>query len=140
MTSTNRNETQFQAYRDWQWVKHVTLRKYAAPWSVILGSRADQLYVVDGCAGAGVYTDPDTNEEIADGSPVIIARRAQEYSRERGPRKSMHVICVEPNRRNFEQLTACTARYKPHVTRSSSPPSAGTVSLRALASPGSTSV
>jgi hypothetical protein len=34
----NRNQEQFEEYRDWQWCKHVLLQDYVKPWSVIVGS------------------------------------------------------------------------------------------------------
>lgn len=84
----NRNERQFDEYREWQWIKHLILRDYAYLWSVILGKAYGRIVVVDTCAGAGSYTDPDTGETISEGSPVIFARRAKAYTRERGPGKT----------------------------------------------------
>lgn len=45
-------------------------------WSVILGPKNREIVVVDTCAGAANYTDPDTGEVISEGSPVIFGRRA----------------------------------------------------------------
>ena len=97
----NPNQAQFELYRDWQWCKHLVLKRYAKPWSEILGSISNRIYVVDLCAGAGTYVDPETEETLAEGSPIIFARRAKEYSEKRGPGKSMHVICVEPDPENY---------------------------------------
>jgi len=112
----NRNEAQFDDYRDWQWIKHLILRQYAYAWSVIVGKRARSIFVVDTCAGAGSYTDPDTGSTISEGSPVIFAKRAKAYTEEHGPGKTMHVICCEKNHHNYESLVANLRPYEPHVT------------------------
>jgi three-Cys-motif partner protein len=112
----SRNETQFDEYRDWQWIKHLILRQYAYVWSVIVGKNARQIFVVDTCAGAGSYTDPDTDAVISEGSPVIFAKRAKAYNEERGPGKSMRVICCEKNRNNYALLVENLRPYATHVT------------------------
>ena len=111
----NRNERQFDEYRDWQWIKHLILRKYAFLWSEILGKSYGEIVVVDTCAGAGSYTDPDTGSVISEGSPVIFARRAKEYTERRGPGKSMRVICCEKNRNNYTSLVETLRPFEPHV-------------------------
>jgi three-Cys-motif partner protein len=111
----NRNEAQFDEYRDWQWIKHLILRQYAYAWSIIVGKYAREILVVDTCAGAGSYTDPDTGLVIAEGSPTIFAKRAQTYTRERGPGKSMRVICCEKNWNNYAALVEALRPYEPHV-------------------------
>ena len=112
----NRNETQFEDYREWQWIKHLILRDYAYIWSIIVGKIARQIFVVDTCAGAASYTDPDSDEVIAEGSPVIFARRAKNYTEERGPGKSMRVICCERDRSNYASLVENLRPYQPHIT------------------------
>lgn len=112
----NRNQTQFDEYRDWQWIKHLILRNYAKAWSVILGKRSRSIFVVDACAGAGSYTDPDTDLTITEGSPVIFAKRAKAYTEERGPGKTMRVICCEKDKHNYETLAANLLPYQPHYT------------------------
>lgn len=111
----NRNETQFDDYRDWQWIKHLILSEYAYLWSEILGKSYREIVVVDTCAGAGSYTDPDTGETISEGSPVIFARRAKAYTQEHGPGKSMRVICCERNRKNYKSLIEAVRPFEPHV-------------------------
>jgi three-Cys-motif partner protein len=113
--TSNRNERQFEEYRSWQWCKHLTLGWYATPWSEILGSLAREIYVVDTHAGRGTYVDPTSGSELADGSAVIFARRAASYTAQRGPGKSMKVICVEKNRHNYAALAEALAPYQPHV-------------------------
>src|SRR5262245_974948 len=116
MGSKNRNQTQFDDYRDWQWIKHLILAAYVKPWSVIVGKYARSIFVVDTCAGAGSYIDPDTGEELSEGSPVIFARRAKAYSEERGPGKAMRVICCEKDVQNYERLAANLRPFTPHYT------------------------
>jgi three-Cys-motif partner protein len=112
----NRNERQFDEYREWQWCKHVVLRDYVKPWSVIVGKHAAEIVAVDTCAGAGTYTDPLTGAVISEGSPVIFARRAAAYTAERGPGKSMKLICCESNPNNFASLVESVRPFAPHVT------------------------
>jgi three-Cys-motif partner protein len=98
----NRNEAQFDRYREWQWIKHFALGYYVSPWSSILGSFADELFVYDAFAGAGTYDDPTTGERT-DGSPPIFAQRARQFC-ETHPGKRMQVICTERNPTNFAAL------------------------------------
>jgi three-Cys-motif partner protein len=100
----NRNERQFDEYREWQWAKHMALGDYIVPWSMKVGSTANRIFVADLFAGAATYTDEFTGQKT-DGSPVIFARRAAKYGEDR-PGKSMHVICTERNRKNFASLSA----------------------------------
>jgi three-Cys-motif partner protein len=115
MGKKNRNETQFEDYRDWQWIKHLILREYAYLWSRILGGTYPHLVVVDTCAGAGTYTDPDTDKVISEGSPVLFGRAAKTYTEERGPGRSMRVICCERNRNNYRSLVEAVQPFVPHV-------------------------
>jgi three-Cys-motif partner protein len=112
----NRNQTQFEDYRDWQWIKHLILRNYAEAWSVIVGKQSKSIFVVDACAGAGSYLDPDTGATISEGSPVIFANRAKTYTEERGPGKTMRVICCEKDRHNHDALATNLLPYEPHYT------------------------
>jgi len=110
----NRNESQFERYREWQWCKHTALRDYIVPWSIIVGSTAKEIYVADMFAGAGSYNDEFTGKTF-DGSPVIFARRARTYMEER-PGKRMHIICAERNRKNFAALKTRLAGFDDCVT------------------------
>ena len=109
--SRNRNEAQFDQYREWQWAKHMALGDYIVPWSMKVGSSAPAIFVADLFAGAGTYDDVVTGRKT-DGSPLIFARRAQKYMEER-PGKRMHVICTERNRKNFKTLQARLAGFVP---------------------------
>jgi three-Cys-motif partner protein len=46
---------------------------------------------------------------------MIFAKRAQAYSRERGPGKSMRVICCEKNAKNYASLLEAIKPYEPHI-------------------------
>lgn len=116
MAAKNRNERQFDEYRDWQWIKHLILREYGWLWAQIVGKYSNEIIVVDACAGAGSYTDPDSGQVISEGSPVIFSRLARDYTRSRGPGRSMRVICCERNRNNHASLIEAVRPYEPHVT------------------------
>jgi three-Cys-motif partner protein len=111
----NRNVTQFDDYREWQWIKHLILRDYAHVWARILGSVYNHLVAVDTCAGAGGYTNPDSGESMAEGSALILGSVAKAYTEQRGPRKTMRVICCEKNRHNLALLETAVQRFGPHV-------------------------
>lgn len=105
----NRNERQFDEYREWQWAKHTALGDYIVPWSMKVGSTANRIYVADLFAGAAVYTDQYTGKKT-DGSPVIFARRAADYCTRR-PGRTMHVICTERNTKNYASLSERMAGF-----------------------------
>ncbi len=98
----DRSRSFFKTSRQWQWIKHLVIADYLKPWSTKVGYTTNRIFVVDAFAGAGTYEDPVTGER-SDGSPVIAARRAADYRKER-PLKSMHVICVEKHADNFRDL------------------------------------
>ena len=92
----NRNERQFEEYREWQWCKHTALRDYIVPWSSIVGSTSKEIYVADMFAGAGSYDDEVTGKKV-DGSPVIFARRARDYNEQHpGQAHARHLRRAEP--------------------------------------------
>lgn len=99
----NKNEAQFDRYRNWQWIKHLVLADYVVPWAAKLGSIARTIFIVDLFAGKGTYDDVMTGEK-RDGSPVIFARLAQGYASDH-PGKALRVICVERNRKNADVLS-----------------------------------
>lgn len=79
------------------------LAEYFVPWPAKLGSAARSIFVVDLFAGAGTYTDIQTGE-TTDGSPVIFATQAMQYS-QKHPGRSLQVVCVERDRKNWEALS-----------------------------------
>jgi three-Cys-motif partner protein len=115
MAVKNRNERQFDEYRDWQWIKHLILGRYSWLWAEIVGKYSKEIIVVDTCAGAGSYADPDTGKVISEGSPVIFSRHAKDYTRRHGPGRSMRVICCEKNTNNHASLVEAVRPFEPHV-------------------------
>lgn len=95
--------------REWTWIKHSILGHYMRPWSRKVGSTAKCIWVVDCFAGAGGYLDETTGER-RDGSPVLAAKEALGYARER-PGRQMRVICVERNHENFVELEQRVAGF-----------------------------
>jgi three-Cys-motif partner protein len=92
-------------------LKHLVLRPYVKEFAYHLGSVHPIVYYVDGFAGAGVYTSESNRE---DGSPLLIARLAQEL---RTAPRGIQLRClnVEADRERFESLEAATDGFKPHV-------------------------
>jgi three-Cys-motif partner protein len=93
-------------------LKHLVLRPYVKEFAYHLGSVRPVVYYVDGFAGAGVYT-AGTHRE--DGSPLMIARLAEEL-RGATPRPiQLHCINVEADKERFESLEAETAVFTPDI-------------------------
>lgn len=109
----NRNEAQFDKYRNWQWIKHLALADYIVPWAEKVGSIAYRIFIVDLFAGAGTYQDALTGA-TTDGSPPIFARRAQRYQ-EAHPERTLQVICSERNKTNVTALTERVGGFGPLV-------------------------
>ena len=86
-------------------VKHELLQQYLGGWLGILGQGNNRLFIMDGFAGRGEYTDG------SDGSPIIIIRKAQELISQ-GTVSS--VICgfVEKDAENFANLISVIDRAK----------------------------
>lgn len=63
MSPRNRNERQFDEYREWQWSKHLALGEYVWPWAMKVGSTSREIFVADCFAGAGSYKDVVTGSE-----------------------------------------------------------------------------
>lgn len=110
----NRNEAQFDRYRNWQWIKHLALADYVVPWAAKLGSIAQTIFIVDLFAGAATYKDAVTGS-THDGSPVIFARLALRYGQDHAGR-SLRVICVERNRKNADALAKRVEEFGSLVT------------------------
>lgn len=100
--------------REWTWIKHTILSRYLRPWSRKVGTLSDTIWVVDCFAGAGSYDDTVTGEHV-EGSPVISAVEARRYANSR-PGRQMRVICVERNRKNYEDLVARVSGFDDVVT------------------------
>jgi three-Cys-motif partner protein len=92
----------FTKIRDWAWIKHTIFSDYVVPWAMKVGTTAPVIYVIDGFAGRGSYTDDETGDR-SDGSPVIAALHARRYNARR-PGRRMKLICVERDAENYEAL------------------------------------
>lgn len=92
-------------------LKHLVLHRYVKEFAYHLGSVQPIVYYVDGFAGAGVYTSGSHRE---DGSPLLIARLAQEL---RTAPRAIQLRClnVEAERERFESLEAETDAFKPEI-------------------------
>ncbi len=87
--------------------KHRLLAKYLVLFSSKVGSRAPEIYCVDGFAGRGQYDNGD------DGSPLLIARIADDCSQWSNP-ISLKLVNVEANRKNHKKRCEVT---EPWVNR-----------------------
>src|SRR5438045_1523024 len=90
-------------------LKHYVLRRYVKEFAYHLGSTNPTVYYVDGFAGSGVY-----EETAEDGSPLLIARLAQELRTGPNP-VTLRCINVEDARRRFDDLEAATRPFIPEV-------------------------
>lgn len=92
-------------------LKHLVLRRYVKEFAYHLGSVQPIVYYVDGFAGAGVYTAGSNRE---DGSPLLIARLAQEL---RAAPRGIQLRClnVEADKERFDSLEAATESFKPEI-------------------------
>jgi len=92
-------------------LKHLVLRPYVKEFAYHLSSVHPIVYYVDGFAGAGVYTSESHRE---DGSPLLIARLAQEL---RTAPRGIQLRClnVEADRERFDSLEAATDPFKPQI-------------------------
>lgn len=91
----------FTSPQTWSKRKHRLLAKYLVPFSSKVGSREPEIYCVDAFAGMGQYENGD------DGSPLLIARIADDCARWSNPIK-LKLITVEVNRKNHKKLCEVT--------------------------------
>jgi three-Cys-motif partner protein len=92
-------------------LKHLLLQSYVKEFAYHLGSARPVVYYVDGFAGAGSY---QTNDHSEDGSPLLIARLAQQLkSSARGI--DLRCINVEQNPGRFRSLEAATGQFRPDI-------------------------
>jgi three-Cys-motif partner protein len=90
--------------------KHEVLRRYLGAWLPILGKFHDRLVMYDGFAGRGRYVGGEP------GSPVIMFERAVEAA-DAGRVKEVHIVCVEANSANFQQLETVLAELRHPAVR-----------------------
>lgn len=101
--ASEENTDFFDKMHDWSEHKLKLLQDYVNPAARILGS-IKQVYYIDGFAGRGMYRDG------AEGSPVRIAKLAEQFAKEGKP-YSLKCINVEENDENFADLQKDTARF-----------------------------
>jgi three-Cys-motif partner protein len=92
-------------------LKHLVLRAYMKEFAYHLGSVRPVVYYVDGFAGAGAYGH-DTRTE--DGSPLLIARLAQEISTYSRP-IDLRCLNVESDLKRFRSLEEATEPFRPGI-------------------------
>src|SRR5712671_4749242 len=92
-------------------LKHLVLRPYVKEFAYHLGSARRVVYYVDGFAGAGVYREGSFSE---DGSPLLIARLAQNINTSLGPFE-LRCLNVESNRKRFASLEKATESFRPKI-------------------------
>ena len=94
----------FSDIKEWSSRKLNIIKKYVDGFSRILGSKAREIYYIDGFAGRGIY---DNGEK---GSPVLAAELAQEF---RFQQRSYTLRCVnvEKYKNNYNNLCAETQRF-----------------------------
>lgn len=88
-------------------LKHAILESYLAAFAGKVGSKSPGRRVgfLDGYAGPGRYTNPDTGW-TSDGSPVIALRVAEHLAERTTPSKDLQCVFVEPKRKYFRELQA----------------------------------
>jgi len=86
-------------------IKHLILSRYLPSWEIILGSRHTTLNYVDCFAGPGKY---ELNHAVVDGSPIIAAKAAVEYSKAHIT-KEMNLVFVEEDETQEADLRRCLA-------------------------------
>lgn len=94
----------FEELKDWSQLKLRILEKYVTPYCYKLGSRAPEIYYIDGFAGRGVY------ENGSKGSPILVADLAMQFRLERRP-FNLKCINVEINTSHFKDLSTNTEKF-----------------------------
>lgn len=94
----------FEELKDWSELKLTILHKYVTPYCYKLGSRAPEIYYIDGFAGIGIY------EDGSKGSSMLVADLAMKFRAE-GRRFILKCINVENNPSHFAELSKNTERF-----------------------------
>ncbi|HLJ54615.1 MAG TPA: three-Cys-motif partner protein TcmP [Chthonomonadaceae bacterium] len=91
---------------DWSRRKHLILRYYLTPAAPKLGTQGTgrRVYVIDGFAGRGLYSDNTK------GSPLLLAELAEECRRWRSP-VELIIHNAEPDADNFAALQDSTSHW-----------------------------
>lgn len=99
----------FDELKVWSEIKHRILTKYTVIYHRYRGGRNPDIYYVDGFAGAGRYRN-DRGGNCRDGSPVILAKVAQEIASSGKPYR-VHCINVEIDPGNYADLKLCLEEF-----------------------------
>ncbi len=90
-------------------IKHVLLNSYIRPWMAIFFSTqakynlTETLFYFDGFAGPGTYYTNETKTDTCDGSPVIVARAANDYI-QANPRRRVVIFCIDRDKQCVDLL------------------------------------
>jgi len=90
-------------------IKHELLKKYISPWMSILFSHQDNLNIkniliyVDGFSGPRIYYSDSKKRNVCDGSPLIVAKKANEYIEKNKSRKIL-IYCIDENKECIDRL------------------------------------
>jgi len=83
-------------------IKHELLKKYISPWMSILFRAQDKLKIkntliyIDGFSGPGIYYSDSKKQNVCDGSPLIVAKKVNEYIEKKESRKVL-IYCIDEN-------------------------------------------
>ena len=104
----------FQDLKAWSEIKLRILEKYLRAYLNKRGSANPTLYYVDGFAGTGHYGDEDS--ELKEGSPVLLAKLAQEIA---DSGKAYRLVCinVELDPENFKKLQRALSSFDPELVQ-----------------------
>lgn len=105
----SQSEDFFSDLKEWSVRKLNIIQNYLNGFSIILGSKHNEIYYVDGFAGRGMY---DGGEK---GSPVLAAEKSFEFQQSHKP-FILKCINVEKDHDNFKNLVAETHGFGPIVT------------------------
>lgn len=100
-------------------VKHALLNRYIRPWMAILFSTQakhnidETVFYFDGFAGPGIYYTDTSQQETCDGSPVLVARAANDYIGICHNRQ-MVMFCIEKNKQCVDSLQRCLDDLNKH--------------------------
>ena len=100
-------------------IKHALLEGYIRPWMAILFSTQakysipETLFYFDGFAGPGVYYADDNRVTTCDGSPLIVARAANDFI-EQCPNRKVVIVCTDRDSQCVASLAALLGGLNSH--------------------------
>lgn len=90
-------------------IKHALLKRYISPWMKILYQIQSNmnfpeiLIYVDAFAGPGLYFIDESKNTTCNGSPIIVAKAANEYIKQKSSRK-FYMYCMDKKKECFDML------------------------------------